>query len=123
MSWIMHSMIVPGGLRDLGNRIAAVFDPDTGGAETFSVPCSQDGQEPATHYATSVPIQSEHVSLLANPEMFYAAMVYLGQQRGREVDFSKNDVDELFSQLVVSLQEFNELLVVNDLVRILPVPP
>lgn len=55
MSWpYRHIIIVSAEQRDMANQAASGIDPDTGGANTFGVPLSADGSEPATHYGCSM---------------------------------------------------------------------
>ncbi|MZR63870.1 hypothetical protein GQF00_13245 [Alcanivorax sp. DP30] len=65
--------------------MAAVFDPDSGGAETFGV-CrlgpSEEG--PVTHYLANTLIDPDYLPLLADPAMALAALNQLADLRDRD---------------------------------------
>lgn len=56
-------IVVTDGIRDEANEDALAFDPE-GGGQTFSVPLSPDGAEPATHYACSVACTDEQRAMI-----------------------------------------------------------
>lgn len=67
--------------RDAANADAALTDPDTGGAYTFSVPLSSTGEEPATFWAASTVIRP---AILAQAEAIHQSKyptgsIYRGQ--------------------------------------------
>lgn len=50
--WARMYLIVPAELQEWANGQAELLDTD-GGADSFSVPLSADGLEPATHYGAA----------------------------------------------------------------------
>ena len=68
----------------VANNLAAVWDPDTGGGETFgSVRLSADGEEPATHtgcatYATGAMTDGIKTALSALPwAALYLSLIHI----------------------------------------------
>lgn len=57
-------MIVPAALQETANRLACALGHDTLPGDTFSVPLSADGAEPATHYGCRSAAQQSFVDLL-----------------------------------------------------------
>lgn len=57
-------MIVPASLRDIGNRLSCALGHDTLPGNTFSVPLSPTGSEPATHYGCRTAAQQSFADLL-----------------------------------------------------------
>lgn len=58
-------MIVPASLRDIGNRLSCALGHDTLPGNTFSIPLSADGSEPATHYGCRTAAQQSFADLLS----------------------------------------------------------
>ena len=57
-------MIVPADLREKANRLSCALDHDVLPVDTFSVPLSATGAEPATHYGCRTAAQQSFVDLL-----------------------------------------------------------
>lgn len=51
-------LVIPNGVKQNGSDCWVVLDPDSGGASTFSVPLSANGQLPATFWACRTPLES-----------------------------------------------------------------
>lgn len=51
------NLIIPAGVLKNGSDIFAILDPDSGGANTFSVALSADGSAPATYYGCRTPLE------------------------------------------------------------------
>ena len=51
-------LVIANGVKQNGSDVFGVIDPDSGGAATFSVALSADGQLPATHWGTLTPLQT-----------------------------------------------------------------
>lgn len=68
------------------NDITRVLDPDSGGAETFKVPLSPDGQLPITQWAASLYIGEELLTILKTytAAEFKVYLDNLAAERGRE---------------------------------------
>lgn len=57
-------MIVPAALQDTANRLSCALGHDVLPGNTFSVPLSSDGSEPATHYGCRTAAQQSFADLL-----------------------------------------------------------
>lgn len=78
-------LTIPVEHRDACNRVAALFDPDTGGEKTFGVDRrSVDGTEPATHYRASGAIKTVYLPFLQDAAQALPALQHLAQVYGRE---------------------------------------
>lgn len=83
------------------NRVAALFDPDTGGARTFGIDRrSIDGTEPATHYRASGAIKTVYLPFLQDAAQALPALQYLAQVYGREQP-DPADVETFCSVVIV----------------------
>ena len=79
------TLTVPDSLQAAANRLAAIFDPDTGGHRTFSLcPVSPTGELPATHWRASGLIMSHYAPILTNYDTALPALQALATQRDRE---------------------------------------
>ncbi|MEF3074114.1 hypothetical protein V2P20_03660 [Methylobacter sp. Wu1] len=66
--------------------ITRVLDPDSGGAETFQVPLSSDGQPPVTHWAAGLELSEGLLTILKTytASEFKVYLDNLAAERGRE---------------------------------------
>jgi hypothetical protein len=78
-------MIVPNGVKQNSSEVFYILDPDTGGAETFSVPLSADGLAPATYWGTRTPLEWPTYDALKNMTTteFMDYVNSLAAERGR----------------------------------------
>ena len=85
--WISTTLIIPADILDASNRLSAIIDPDTGGAETFTIGFSADGSEPASHYGTQSMVAPQYVQLLqlGDPAYVQAALEALATEYGRDM--------------------------------------
>ena len=85
-NWISATLIIPADILDESNRLSAIIDPDTGGAETFTIGFSSDGFEPASHYGTQSMMAPQYVELLqlGDPVYVQGALEMLATEYGRE---------------------------------------
>jgi len=51
--------IIPAPLTEIAAHVGRALDPDTGGAQSFSIALSANGKTPVTHYALDTPCDSE----------------------------------------------------------------
>ena len=51
--------IIPAPLTEIAAHVGRALDPDTGGAQSFSIALSATGKEPATHFALDAPCNVE----------------------------------------------------------------
>ena len=83
--YVRVQLVVPVEIVDAANRVASIFDPDTGGANTFgTVELSPTGEAPATHYMANTLIKAEYLPLLTSYEQALAALTQLADVYGRE---------------------------------------
>lgn len=67
------------------NRLAVIFDPDTGGQRTFlACELSPTGEAPATHLMASGLIKPEYVAALTNYDTALPILQVLATERNRE---------------------------------------
>ncbi|WP_272974788.1 hypothetical protein [Alcanivorax jadensis] len=77
-------LVIPLQVVEQANRVATVFDPDTGGEHTFGgCLLSPDGAAPATHSMASTIMKPEYMAILSDPEQAFAALAQLAQEYGR----------------------------------------
>ena len=83
--YIRTKLTIPVEMADAANRVAALFDPDTGGGDTFgTVELSPTGELPATHYMANTLIKAEYLPLLTSYEQALTALTHLADVYGRE---------------------------------------
>jgi len=84
-NWTRVILTIPAEHADAANRLAAIFDPDTGGADTFGT-CglSPTGESPATHYMANTLIKAEYLPALSDPEQAMTALTALADEYNRE---------------------------------------
>ncbi len=59
-------MIIPAALQDTANRLSCALGHDVLPGNTFSVPLSADGSEPATHYGCRTAAKQEFVDIISS---------------------------------------------------------
>jgi hypothetical protein len=76
---------IPVAVMDQANRIGAVIDPDTGGAETFMANASADGTSPATHCLCGVSVTEGTAQLIRSldADQWHGALSQMATDRGR----------------------------------------
>lgn len=83
--YVRTKLTVPVEIVDAANRVAAVFDPDTGGGDTFgTVELSPTGEAPATHYMANTLVKPQYLPVLSSYEQALAALTHLADVYGRE---------------------------------------
>jgi hypothetical protein len=83
--YVRTKLTIPVQIADAANRVAAVFDPDTGGGDTFGpAELSPTGEAPATHYTANTLIKDQYLPVLSNYEQALAALTQLADVYGRE---------------------------------------
>lgn len=104
-TWIHVTMTIPAEHVEAANRLAAIFDPDTGGARTFGgCGLSPTGEAPATHYMASSAIKSQYLTALTDPAAAMAALTALAEQYGREPP-AQQDVDDWCANVILGEPE------------------
>ena len=85
-NWISTTLLIPADILDAANRLSAIIDPDTGGANTFTIGFSADGSEPVSNYGTQSVMAPQYVQLLqlGDPAYVQAALEALATEYGRE---------------------------------------
>jgi hypothetical protein len=83
--YVRTKLTVPVEIADAANRIASVFDPDTGGGDTFgTVELSPTGEAPATHYMANTLVKPEYLPVLSDQAQALASLTHLADVYGRE---------------------------------------
>ena len=103
--YTIATLTIPAEYMAAANKCAAIFDPDTGGAESFGA-CrvSPTGDEPATHYMASGAIKSQYIPLLTNPEQAFAALTQLAVAYGRTAP-AESDVQDFCNNVTIGEPE------------------
>ncbi len=82
--YVRTKLTVPVEIADAANRVAAVFDPDTGGGDTFgTVELSPTGEAPATHYMANTLVKSSYMPMLSDSAQAFSALAQLAEAYGR----------------------------------------
>ncbi len=116
-TWTRAILTIPVTCAPAANRLARIFDFDTGGAETFGAcALSPTGEAPATHYMASTQIKAEYLPVLSDPEQALAALTALADKYGREPP-EEADVQAWCDNVVVGTEQ------PEGLVRIVPEVP
>lgn len=102
--WTQAVIVLPVDLQAAGNRLGALFDPDSGGAETFGA-CllSPTGAAPATHVCASTAIEVGYLPALADAALMQQSLTALATARGRPVP-QQADCDAFVGGAVVRVE-------------------
>lgn len=113
-------MIVPAALRDNANLISCALGHDTFPGQTFSVPLSETGNGPATHYGCRTAAKQAFADLVSG-----AMSGALPDLPWGEYGLSEQDVSDILSALVIDVRpadsmigHFDDVLVDQGLMRI-----
>ena len=94
MTYTTITLVIPAAHQRAANNCAALFDFDTGGAETFNrVGLSTDGTEPATHYMCRTAIKPHYIPILLDPVQALAALTQLAELYGRTPPVEQDVLD------------------------------
>lgn len=99
--YIQTKLTIPSAHKDAANRLAAIFDFDEGGINTFG-PCmlSTDGMSPGTHYMCSTAIKPVYLAILTDPVQTMSALTSLAADRGRDLPIQA-DVDNFCANVII----------------------
>lgn len=112
MGWEHVILVIPVEIKDAANRLAAIFDPDTGGSSTFGgCKLSPSGENPPTHYMAGTVIKSEYLNSLTDPQQAMVILTSLAETYGREPP-QQEDVDEWCANVIVGQPE--DLVKIED---------
>ena len=105
-NFTMVDLTIPTAIREAANRCAAIFDFDTGGAETFNyaTEMSATGEAPATHLMINTPIKPPYIAILQDPVQAMAALTALATQYGRDLPVQA-DVEVFCAGVIVGPTE------------------
>ena len=80
------NLLIPTGVLKNGSDVFTILDPDSGGANTFSVALSADGSAPATYYAARTYLEQDTFDALQNMTVteFKTFVDAKATERGRE---------------------------------------
>ena len=108
--WTHVTLTIPAEHVEAANRLARIFDPDTGGADTFGVcALSPTGEAPATHYMASTQIKAEYLPMLSDPEQALAALTTLAEEYDREPP-TEDDVQAWCDNAIIGTEQPEGLL-------------
>lgn len=115
-----YNLAIPSGVKQNGADCWAVLDPDSGGANTFSVPLSANGQLPATHWACRTILEQETYDALTTmtTTQFKDYVNALAGTRGR----GQVSGASFKNSLLMAEGDFNAFLAANGLQRIVAAP-
>lgn len=114
-NWVHVTLTIPAEHVDTANRLASIFDPDTGGAATFGgCGLSPTGDAPATHYMAATVIKEQYLPALTDPDAALSALTALAEQYGREAP-EQQDVEDWCSNVIVGEVEGLERVTAEDL--------
>lgn len=104
-TWTRVILTIPVEHAPAANRLAHVFDYDSGGGETFGAcALSPTGAEPATHYMASTQLNDVYVGGITDPEQIGAALTALAAEYGRE-PAEQADIDAWCANVIVGEPE------------------
>lgn len=111
------TLIVPVGVLQNSSDVLNILDPDSGGASTFRVKLSADGQEPATYYAARTMLLEDAYNALANMsvQQFKTYIDQLAVERGRE---PVGSITAFKNSLIIGPADFAQALADNGLQRV-----
>ena len=113
-TWTHRTIIVPDAVV-IPARMACEALAGAGGSGMYSVPLSPTGELPATHWASSGPIDEEFALALAAPEVLAALATAAGMEPSPLIDLvATADIADL------ALESFDETLVRLGLQRCHP---
>lgn len=81
-----YNLVVSNGVLLNSSDVFAILDPDSGGASTFNVALSANGQLPASHWGTRTLLQDTTHNALVNMNVtqFKAYVDQVAAERGRQ---------------------------------------
>lgn len=115
-------VIVPAHLREIGNRLSCALGHDVLPGNTFSVPLSADGSEPATHYGCRTAAKQEFVDILTS-----AGAGDLPDIEWADYGLTVEDIAPVLAALIADVRpagqasgHFDEVAAGHGLVRVVP---
>ena len=112
--WTRVKLTIPVEYSEAANRLASIFDPDSGGANTFGVcQLSPTGEEPATHYMASTLVRPGYTAALTDPELAMQTLTVLAEEYDREPPVQQ-DVDDWCENVLVGDPEGPQRIVVEE---------
>jgi hypothetical protein len=96
-------MIIPAALQDKANKLACALGHDVLPGNTFSVPLSADGSEPATHYGCRTAAQQNFVDLLTA-----AGQGSLPDVPWADFELTEADIPAVLSALIIDVKPASE---------------
>lgn len=115
-------MIVPAHLQEVANWLSCALGHDVLPGNTFSVPLSADGSEPATHFGCRTAAKQEFVGILTS-----AGQGDLPEIEWADFGLTIEDIATVLAGLIVDVRSasevaghFDEVLVANGLALVAP---
>ena len=107
--------IIPAPLTEIAAHVGRALDPDTGGAQSFSIALSATGKEPATHYALDTPCDAAFAQ--AAPWLLDAGLLH--DSICRDYALRWPDVETPAVEAVAAFGDSCALVVDSDLFSVL----
>lgn len=116
------TLIVPVGVLQNSSDVFNILDPDSGGASTFRVPLSANGQSPPTYYAARTQLEEATYNALANMTVqdFKTYVDQVAATRGRT---PVGSVTAFKNSLIIGSANFAAALAAAGLQRIVATLP
>lgn len=96
-------MIIPAALQDTANRLSCALGHDVLPSNTFSVPLSAGGSEPATHYGCRTAAKQEFVDILTS-----AGQGDLPDAEWADYGLTVEDIAPVLAALIVGVRPAGE---------------
>lgn len=113
-------IIVPAALKDKANYLSCAIGHDDMPGNTFSVPLSADGSEPATHYGCRTTAKQEFIDIMTGAETGQ-----LPDVDWQDYNMNVQDIADILSQQILDVRDagemsghFGEVLELNSLKRV-----
>ena len=118
------NLLLPTGVKQNGSDVLAILDPDSGGAATFSVPCSVGGIDPPTFWGARTMLEADTHNALTTmtTQQFKDYVDALAVTRGRQ---PVGSITAFKNAIIIGdgAQGFSAFLAANGVARIQPALP
>lgn len=106
---MLYNLLIAIEHKSVAEDVGRIIDPDLGGAFTFSVRLSSDGQEPATHYAcrTYLSEQTHQALTQLDASQLKALLDQMAMDRGRE---QVGDITGWPYSLIINSDDFHQFI-------------
>lgn len=99
-------IIVPAALKDKADYLSCAIGHDDMPGNTFSVPLSADGSEPATHYGCRTTAKQEFIDIMTGAETGQ-----LPDVDWSEYNLTEQDITDILTQQILDVRDAGEMSV------------